>query len=492
MTNYGDADGVRALHQTYGGAASTSYTQGTQLSAASEAIAPVNFMGNAADNWRGYVSKLGDANAAMSKAFDRVGSFLPRVAEAIEATQDAEKAEIVAADAVTKAQTAYTNAQTDLRTAEADATSPLSVTASPLHTGGPTAAQRAAVTAAQLLVQSTGHDLQTAEQTLQRARHKLEMAEDRRKSVLRQLSTLCQTEVSALQAAMPPSDVPTFAFTGGLIAELQMAERSIEEIPAIAGSFLAPDLLPAAIAAMAQDARDPQFQANIGDLYKLAVTPLKDFVPVKHQSSGGGSFLDWLGAGAVAVTSVGLIVVSAGTDSGAVLGVDMSLLGSMGVGAGVTGLGSEALAAGDALIHHEAITPQSLIIAGTTGWLAGAVPVGLTAGLLREAASNAAVLLPTRAAIGAVTNAGLNIGSQQYMDGNVHWGTVGVAAAGGAWGGAWPGAGELPDSEGTPLIGDSPVARVVLAGHASIFPSVVAASTDNAGPVAPKATASSH
>lgn len=480
MTVGGDPVAVRSLHLGYGAAATTSYDQGVNFSQAVGAIGPSSFAGPAATSWRGYVGELQRANAAMSRAYDRVGSFLPRVAQAIEDTQKAEAAKIKAAAAVNTAEGALRQAETALSNAVTAATSPLSV-GRPVLVAGPTPSEIFAVEVARGQVQVATQHLQEAQRLFRAAEHQFQEADDHRKRVLQQLATLCHTEADAIQAAMPPGAPPMFGgFSSLLYSEMHNAERNLLDIPTIAGSWLAPALLPQLRTDVSAFARSPQalaYFSSITSLYNLASKPLSTFRAYQvHQS--GSSIWGWLGAGAVALVSGALVVVSDGTLSELVGPADSSLIGSLlstsSTAIGISGLTGESLAAVDNVLHGQPIDPAGLILAGTSGWLGSAIPVALPTKLLGQALKYPAQLA-TRAVAGAASGAGLNAGAQYVLTGKVNGPTVLISAAAGGWGAGWPGPGD-------PDIGVSTAAKVALGIHSGFYPGIPGALVDPSAP----------
>ncbi|MBO0729962.1 MAG: hypothetical protein J2P57_11935 [Acidimicrobiaceae bacterium] len=480
MTVGGDPSALRGLHGAFSSAASDGAGQGSALAGVMGALGTGNLAGPAGDQWRTYTSELQRANTAMMHAYDAMASLLPRVAAAVEEAQHAEQAKIKAAAAEEQAAQQLNAATEHLQFLTELDVLPGAVPASELD------AARAAVATAT-------HAFEDAQHRFQVAAHQFEDADRRRRALLKELATVCRAQASALLAAMPPCSPPTpYAIPiQGIVSELQAVRTEMLEIPTIASAWVAPALLPKLESAFTGGAAAlPHLASSVHGLYSVAARPLRAWVP-RPQHSGGSWFGKALAWGGVAVVTIGsglAIAASDGTDTGLVTDADESILPSLvrtatgtvrssGTAIGIGGLASEGFTTLDDAFHGQSIDPKGLIIAGSTGWVSAALPVGISSKLLGPAVDHLAPVLAVRASTGAATAAGLSAASQYALFHHVNAATTAVAAGGGLWGGAWPGAGDLP------TIGTSRSAQVALGLHAQNLPGFTTALTDHSGPV---------
>ncbi len=476
----GDPSAMRGLQGGFTSAASDGAGQGSALAGVMGALGPGNLAGSAGDQWRSYVSELQRANAAMTRAYDAMASLLPRVAAAVEEAQLAEQAKIKAAEA-------EQHAAQQLNTATANLQFLTELNAPPLVVVPPAELQ-----AAEAAVALATHAFEDAQHRLQVTTQHFNDADRRRRALLEELTAVCRAQAAALMAAMPPASPPTpYLFqTQALISELQAVRTDMLDIPTIAGSWVAPALLPKLRSIFSgRPSALPGLTPTVEGLYNVAQRPLSAYVPRHSGGSLLSSVLKW--GGVVGVTAVGVLAIGAASMTGQEeadapiteggLSLARSLLDNPagqfvranGLAIGTGGLSSEGFTALDDVIHHQSVDPKGLIIAGSTGWVSGALPVGISSKFLEPAVHGLAPVLAARAATGAATAAGLSAASQYVLFHRIDPASTAVAAGGGLWGGAW----SLPES----LTGPSMAAKWALAQHQGGLPGFTLAATDHAG-----------
>ena len=227
----GDTAGIHSLSGSWGSAAGSAGSQAQNFGQAYAALPVSSFSGGAADRMRSFVSEMRAGAAALARAYDRVASYLPRVAHAIDDAKRAAAALERAQQALTSAEqrlAAAERAVTSALTAVMSATSPLSVAApfagapvcapgAPGALGapaGPSPAQLAALAQAQRQQAQAARQVEQATRALHAADNHFQEADRVRMSVLRAFTTLCQTESAIAMRALPQAPTPPMGFPG--------------------------------------------------------------------------------------------------------------------------------------------------------------------------------------------------------------------------------------------------------------------------------------
>ncbi|MBO0893784.1 MAG: hypothetical protein J2O39_05360, partial [Acidimicrobiales bacterium] len=443
--------------------------------------------------------------------------MLTRVAHAVDEAKQDEKARDQAKHDLTDAQHHLSATETRLAAAE----TALALTRAAASTidglgsafGAPAhgiakveAEEQAALQQIRREVTAAQHAVDHARRVYQAAERRFEQADGRRKAMLRHFAGLCEEEARIATLAIPQVPVvnlidvtradelrseaaallglPLLAVSGFAVVHLRQVESALRHHDSARLDRWASSAYRRLFPPPPKPKPQHHSSSPLGWLESKVLSPAQHYVlsPIEHVGkealrdvTGFAKHSGWAGAVGVGVVSAGLIALSGGTDAPIVLGADASTLSTT---AGVSGLVSEGATVGDDVIHRQPIDPEGLTIAGATGLVSGAIP-GVASGALLGDAAKLRAILPVRAAAGAVTNAGLNAGSQAVLYDRVHWGTVAVAAGGGLWAGGWPGAGD-PWLGST--ISNGRPAQIALSLHQSQLPAYVSASTDGAGP----------
>lgn len=201
---------IRAYGSALGAACTSVGDSVARLQGVGDAISVGRWTGPAGDACRHWQTAVQAQAARLAEAMDRVGSFAPRVAAAVEDAQRAEKAEQQAQAALEKASTAVQQARTALHAAQAAVDSARARLAEwvphglhPVPPPGPSGAELATLAAARQQLTSAGRDLDRARRDWQRAVHAFDEAEQHRKAVARAFAALCRQEAAALGVTLP-------------------------------------------------------------------------------------------------------------------------------------------------------------------------------------------------------------------------------------------------------------------------------------------------
>ncbi|MDQ2729606.1 MAG: hypothetical protein M3Y91_17485 [Actinomycetota bacterium] len=430
----GDPGGVRTLSQSLGTTAATVHGQTVGFAQACSTIHPSVFTGPAGDRMRSNVSQLQAASAALAEAYDRVASFLPRVADAIEKAQEAERTEQRAAQALSQSEQALGQAQLQLEVANAAvpaAGSPGPSAFGPSLTigvpGPPTPAQVAAQIAAQQAVQRAQHQVDLDRQAFHIAQQRFDDAEQHRRTVLAQLTALCQSEAQIAERALPALTLTSPLFTSNplgdspfAVATLRSELTSLLEVPTIAGSPKGVPLLGYLMTAAKTH--------NAGAVQALDNYVTQPIPRPQPHPSGGGNFFDDLTSGhlgqsfndAVHAAKVALPYVPTVLVAGGSIALIVGTGGAAApVIAGIGGLTGTAGTATVEALRGQKLNPVAMPVNGLIGLGSALVP-----GLLPEG-SGIPALLGARAGTGAVGSTA----SQLLVQHRINLGTVGASAA---------------------------------------------------------------